>query len=127
MNEYRKRLLADFGVTQSEESISYAGWYNVSMHPDLTDEFIREFSDKIIWNVLCLSRAVLSDTIVCEFNHFINFHAYFYHKKANYELIKQYILKTDYRKVENFKSTHLTNTQKQSIQKILNLKYLFKE
>jgi hypothetical protein len=124
MNEYRQRLLNEHCITLFEEQLTQYRWYIICRNTRLSKEFIREFYDKLDWGTICMFQT-LSDETIFEFKNNINFNTYFIHKTVEYKIIKRYISKTYFRNVENFKSEHLTDFQKQVIQKMLDLKYLF--
>ena len=126
MNEYRQKLLENLGVEKTEKELRPRFWFTISMVPNIGDEFIREFADKLDWpNVSRIQK--LSDDLIYELKHYINWNNYFIYNEANFSIIKQFILKTNFRKLDNFKSSHLTNSQKQEIRKLLDFKFIFEK
>ena len=125
MNGRRKNLLRSLGI-DTQNKLTPLSWYNISLSKDLTEEFIREFADKLHWDAILLHYP-MSVELTYEFNRYINWESYFILINADFSIMKQFILKTKFRSVDNFKTLHLSSSQKQDIQKLLDLKYMFKK
>jgi hypothetical protein len=99
-------------------------WMEISFSQVLSEDFIKKFSGKVNWTEIS-SHQIMSSDFIFKNSNKINFAVYFNYQKANFDIIKKYIHKTTHKDIQDFKSKHLTEVQKQEIQKILDLKYLF--
>jgi hypothetical protein len=126
MNELRQNLLRSLGIDIPENKLTLLSWYNISLSKNLTEELIREFADKLHWDAILL-HFPLSVELTYEFNQHINWETYFLLISADFSIMKQFILKTSFRSINGFKTSHLTDSQKQDIQKLFDLKYMFKK
>jgi hypothetical protein len=52
---------------------------------------------------------------------------YFYHQYASFEIMKTFISKTSFLKMEQFNSKHLNELERKEIKRILKFKYLFEK
>ena len=66
MTELREQLLKSVGVKKSEQELHFCDWDAISRIYYLTDEFIREFQDKVSWSNLS-EHQKLSESIMREF------------------------------------------------------------
>jgi hypothetical protein len=99
-------------------------WGYISFRQILSEDFMKKFTDKVNWDNVS-SKQLMSNGFIHENSNKINFIIYFNYQKANFEIIKKYILKTTLTHIRSIRSDHLTEAQKQEIQRILDLKYLF--
>ena len=99
-------------------------WYNVSKHQKLSEDFIREFQPTIRW-VAVSEFQNLTDDFIIEFQDKILWDIYFQSQKASFNIMKKFLLKSNMKELVHFKSSHLTVEQKQAIEKMLKLKYMF--
>jgi predicted methyltransferase len=97
---------------------------SLSKNKKLTEKIIREFYTKLNWEQLSKSNR-LSDDLIRDFHHKINWNEYFYHHSASFSVMKKYISRTNYTNTIFFRVSHLEPIQREKIQEILNLKYLF--
>ena len=100
-------------------------WDYISYHQKLSENFIREFQDRVEWYSITKVQH-LSDNFIIEFREKINFELYFIYQEASFLIMKKFILKTSHRNTKEFKTSHLTDIQRKEIEKILSLKYTFK-
>ena len=99
-------------------------WFSFSLNENITEEIIQKFTDYVEWEEVS-KRQNLTNLFVTENKDKVHWNRYFVYQKADFEMYKKFITKTTYKKVEEFKNAHLSRLQKQEIQKILDLKYLF--
>ena len=78
----------------------------------------------VVWSAISKKQNLSTDFLI-EFQDEINWPAYFYSQQAEYNIMKSFILKTEYTDIKFIKTNYLTNNQKKSIQKMLDLKHLF--
>jgi hypothetical protein len=124
LGDRRHKLLKEISFTK-EESISNTGWSTISAHPNLSEEFIREFSDKLDWMVLS-QKQKFTDEFILEFKHLVDLEFCFIFNKVRFSIIKKYIPKTTFRCIYDFNSSHLSDIQKKEIQRLIDFKKLFK-
>jgi hypothetical protein len=91
----------------------------------LSEEFIEKHSDNLTWEMISAYQN-LSDEFLIKHKEKINWIWYFTDKQASYEITKKFITKTHSRSTDHFNSSGLTQIQKNEINKLLNLKYMFK-
>jgi hypothetical protein len=103
MNSYREKLLKDIGIEINESELKFIDWLDISRYSVLSDEFLLEFKYLIFWT------------------------HYFKNKPVSYEVMKSTIFLSSHLKINNFRTEHLSNSQQESIQKILDLKNVFKK
>jgi hypothetical protein len=114
-----KALSEDF-IREFQEFVDFYSLYN----NNLSEGFIREFQDRLNW-IDITENQNLSDDFIIEFKNKVDWYRLFSYRKASFPIIKQFILKSKFRNIDDFKSSHLTVLQRQEIQKILDLKYMF--
>jgi hypothetical protein len=147
MDNYRESLLRGIDVNKSENELRLGSWYNISTYHNLSEEFIKEFKDKVFWKSISKNQ-ILSESFIREFKDnvswweisrkyvflidFLNefkekiiWNMYFETHKIEFTTMKRFISKSNYTNVNQFNTTHLTEYQKTEIQKIINLKYIF--
>ena len=147
MNEYRTKLLKENRILTIENKMTRNEWRVICANLPLTDEFIiefqssinwlhlsaneylsekmiRKFYNKVDWYFLSKNR-VLSDDCCRDFKHLIHWDAYFYFQESSYPILKDFLCKTNYKNIYDFKHSHLTIEQIQNIRKTLELKSLF--
>jgi hypothetical protein len=129
------------------EFSGYLNWSAICIYQELSEDFIREFKDKVYWysifknqnlsrgfiydflpkvNWLAISSSKhLTDDLIIEFQDKISWELHFIHRESSFNIIKKFILKTDFKKLENFQTSHLTSEQKLAIEKMFKLKYMF--
>jgi hypothetical protein len=103
MNPYREKLLKDIGINKKESELKFVEWFDISRYSNLSDEFLLEFKNRIFWT------------------------HYFKNKPVSYEVMKSTIFLSSHSEIKNFRIEHLSNSQQESIQKILDLKNIFKK
>ena len=145
MNNYRQNLLKEMNVFEPENKILSSYWYHLSGNRKLSEKFMREFKDELYWKPISRKQVLsedfirefkdyidwqyasycqnLSTAFLIEFKKEIHWNDYFYELEIEFEFMKQYILKSNFTDIYQFKSNHLNDAQKQEIQKLLNLKY----
>ena len=99
-------------------------WYSVFKNQKLSREFIYEFMSKIDWFAISRSKNI-TDELLIEFQDKISWELHFIYREASFNIIKKFILKTDFYELDNFKTSHLTDEQKIAIEKMFKLKYMF--
>ena len=125
MNERRQNLLKILGTHLIEDKMTSLSWYKISLSKQLTDDVIREFADKLHWDAVLLHYP-LSNELTREFQKYIDWEHYFVLINADFSIMKEFILKTEFDSTEQFKTSHLTEFQIAEIQKLFDYKYLFK-
>jgi hypothetical protein len=125
MSERRQNLLRILDRELIEGKMTSLSWYKISFSKHLTDDVIREFADKLDWDALLLHYP-FSNELTREFQKYIDWEHYFILINADFSIIKQFILKTEFDSTKQFKTSHLTEYQIVEIQKIFDFKYLFK-
>jgi hypothetical protein len=123
MNEYRRKLLNEIGINNSE---LYADWFKISRSGKLSEEFIREFKDIINWGNLCVNQ-VLSDDFLIEFQDNINWTTYFMNVDSSFFIMKKFLLKSYPVHSGYFKTSHFNEYQINELQRILDLHNIFKK
>ena len=126
MNEYRECLLKEVGYEGGEDSMVTDDWFNLSFNGKLSTKFIYEFEEDLSWYHISMNNNVTED-VLREFNDRINWYCYFEECESSFSIIKSYITKTKFRTIDDFFTAHLSILQKQEIQRVLDLKYLFKK
>ena len=137
----------------SEEFIrefqKYLDWVHISKFQKLSIDFIREFIDKISWHFIWRYQVLpedfirefelevrwtdvskfqqLTDDFIIEFKDKIRLKEYFYNQEASFYIMKKFVLFTNLKTIKNIKTSRLTNNQKQTIHKMLTLKYMFED
>ena len=101
-------------------------WNFISLNRNLTEDFIREFQELFNW-IFVVRYQKMSDSFVIEFNEIIDFNDYFLFHDATFPIMKKFIFKTKYHELKQFKTTHLNEEQEQEIQRLLDLKYMFRK
>jgi hypothetical protein len=124
MNDYRQKLLSSIGRNVSEDTISTMDWYLTSRYTSLTEEFIREFADKLDWTEIS-RKYEFCDKILIEFKNRILWDTYLIYRSVGFSILKEVILKSKFRSVYLIFPGPTTDEQKKEIQKILDLKYMF--
>ena len=122
MTKYRQKLLHEHFIIQTEEQLTSDDWLDISLNRILTEEFIREFKNYVKWKYICRSQQ-LSLEFLKEFKNKIDWNDYFLYKKAEFPIIKHFFLRSKHKKTDFLYMEHLTEPQKEEIQKLLNLKY----
>ena len=120
----RQRLLREVGIKINEPDMENYDWDVLSKEATLSAEFIREFKDKLNWFRLSIYQD-FSEPSLREFKDYILWNNYFFRQKVSYQIIKQFIIKTNFRELSEFYTSHLNDTEKKEIEKLLNLKYMF--
>ena len=104
----------------------YVFWDYICKYQKLSEGFIREHQDKVDWdNISCYQK--LPDDFLLEFNKMINWHCYFSTQVASYLIMRKFILKSYCDNIEHINNSKLNNAQKQEIDKLLSLKYIFEK
>ena len=125
MNEYRKKLLSGLHIKDTEYDLEDINWGTISRYAILSEEFIREFQNEVDW--IWISRLqLLSDEFLLEFKDKIDWHQYFYNDNVSYLMTKKFLIRTGHKDLSYSSFSRLSKTQKQEIQKILDVKYMFK-
>jgi hypothetical protein len=125
VNEYRQELLAKIGINKQESELKSSFWPFISKVPNLGELFIREFANKLDWNNVSSIQSFSNDFLL-EFGSSIVWDNYFLYNSVDYLIIKKFLPKTKFHLLNDFESSHLTDVQKQEIQRLLNVKNLFK-
>jgi hypothetical protein len=147
MDNYRESLLRGIDVNKSENELRLGSWYNISTYHNLSEEFIKEFKDKVFWKSISKNQ-ILSESFIREFENrvswieisrrfvfsfdFLNefkekiiWDKYLETHKIEFTTMKRFISKSGYTNINQFNTTHLTEYQKNEIKKIINLKNIF--
>ena len=117
---YYQEISEDF-ICEFQDKVD---WSHISFRQSLSEDFMKKFSHKINWNKIS-SKQIMFNDFILENSDKIDFNIYFVYQQANFEIMKKFILKSTHKYVQYFKLEHLTKEQKQEIQRILDLKYLF--
>jgi hypothetical protein len=123
-NSYREKLLNDIGVKTPESDLNEKDWMHFSRNKYLGEEFIREFQDFVSWGNICIIHN-FTDDFLYEFKHKVDWNVYFRYQKTSAAVMKKFILKSNIEDVSKTVNALLTVAQKQEIQKMLDIKYLF--
>jgi hypothetical protein len=116
------QLLSEASIRKFQ---SFLSWNLVSLFQKLSEEFIREFQDKVSWADISAKQKMSKDFVI-DFKDKIIWNTYFHYQDADFSILKKYCTKTFYRRVDSFYTKHLTESQIDEIQKLLDIKYLFK-
>ena len=98
-------------------------WEFLSIFQKLSEKFIRKFQDKVKWNSISANQK-LTGPFIIEFENKMIWNIYFCHQKADFLIMKKFILKSNLKNMNNFETEHLSTTQKQQIQRLLDTKYV---
>ena len=101
-------------------------WIRICANQKLSNEFIREMHDKVHWLSLC-DKQDLPDDMLMEFQHHIRWEEFFHYRAASYPILKKFIAKTSFLNMNEFETKHLSAIQYKEIEKILTLKNIFAE
>ena len=148
MNDYRQKLLAEKNIVIPENEITpkewssisksrltedfirefqnQVDWVYISSYQRLSEDFIREFEHKVDWVRISIHQ-ILSDEFILEFRDSMDWDRYLFYQEASFSIIKKFIFKTEYAHIDKIKHSHLSDVQKQEIEKMLALKYMFKK
>ena len=118
-----KQLLSESFIREYQIMVD---WKFIMERQKLSYEFIHEFENNIDWAWVS-EYGKSSIDFLLEFQNRIDWEIYFSRQSACYQIIKQFIFKTSHRSVRSIKTFHLTTNQKNEIEKLLRLKYLFAE
>jgi hypothetical protein len=99
-------------------------WVRISKSQKLSESFICEFKDKVDWMYIS-GYQTLSDDFLNKYKKNIDWEFYFYQNAANYLILKRFISKTTYRHIVQFNTELLSESQKKDIKKILSIKNMF--
>jgi hypothetical protein len=116
----RKKLSQNF----IREFRNKVDWEYVSEYQTLDEEFIREFQDKVHWGYISYVYH-LTDEFLLEFKNDIWWSLYLSHQEASFSIMKKFMLKTEIKDISNIKTNHLNQVQKTEIKKLLSFKTLF--
>jgi hypothetical protein len=106
-------------------------WTDLSDHQILSEDFIRRNKDKLDWNSLIRFQN-LSDSFLIENSKTINWNDYFFNKEdISYKILKKFIGKVDFSQKDKsyyfeINLYYLNVEQRKEIQKLIELKDLFK-
>ena len=126
MNEYRQKLLKEIGIKISESNLSYEDWLIISSNGKLSEEFMREFKQKIHWRVTYIHQT-LSDDFLIELQDTMNWSYYFILAKPSFTIAKKFITKTNPRYFDSFNLSHFDDIQINKLQRILDVKNVFQK
>jgi hypothetical protein len=107
-----------------EDTISTRQWFLTSRYTPLTEEFIREFADKLDWAEIS-RKYEFCDNFLIEFKNHILWDTFLIYRPVGFSILKEVILKTKFRSIDLIFPGPTTDEQKKEIQKILDLKYMF--
>ena len=99
-------------------------WDWISKNQNLSESFIREFNHKVEWHNISRYQ-ILSDGFLIEFNEEIYWNGYMTSRCASFPIMKKFIFKTNYTYIDEIKHSHLSAKQKNDIEKMLALRYMF--
>jgi hypothetical protein len=105
-------------------NIHKINWREVSNNHCISEEFIRDFQDKVFWPFIS-KRNSYSIDFLNEFHQKIDWNVFFQFQD-NFSIMKKFIVNTTFKSVDEFYTVHLSTSQKNDLQKILNMKNLFK-
>ena len=126
MNEYRQKLLKEIGIKISESNLSYEDWLIISSNGKLSEEFMREFKQKIHWRVTYIHQTI-SDDFLIELQDTMNWSYYFILAKPSFTIAKKFITKTNPRYFDSFNLSHFDDIQINKLQRILDVKNVFQK
>ena len=132
MNISCNKTLTEDIIREYENEIN---WNIISFSNVLSEDSIREFEDKVTWPNVS-EREFLSEDFIREFSHKlldfffffqdkINWNYYFLFQTAEVKIIKKFVTKTVFTRVEEIMCAHLNEQEKLEIQKMMALKNLF--
>jgi hypothetical protein len=85
---------------------------------------MRKFENKLDWE--SISHFIhLPNELILEFRKNIDWMELFSQHNIDFDIMKKFINKTQFENIEEFNTEHLSEDQKNRIQKILDIKYLF--
>ena len=124
MSNYRQRLLANIGITTPEAHLRPAAWPTISASSRLNEVFICEFANKLDWLVVSRCQP-MSNGLIHKFKDRIDWRVYFTYNMADFSIMKQFVFKSNLCSIEQLKTSHLSDVEKQEIQRLLELKFMF--
>jgi hypothetical protein len=149
MENKRETLLKGIGITKPEYEIKRNEWAEICIYKKLTENFIREFQNEVVWSSISKNQLIsenfirefennvywiyiskyqrMSDDFMSEFEHKINWRFTLAFQKVNFNIIKKMMLKINYTEIGQFETSHLRETEKNELTKILKLKNMFVE
>ena len=115
-----QQLSEDF-IREFKENVY---WYSIFKNQKLSKKFIYEFQPKVNWFAISCSQHITDDFLI-EFQDNIYWESYFVQHKASFNIIKKFILKSYFLKLDDLDVSHLTIVLKKKIKKMFKLKYMF--
>ena len=96
----------------------------ISQNQTLSEKFIREFQNDLDWYWIS-KKQNLSDNFIVEFEEKMNWVGYFLSQKPSYIFLKKYIYKPQFINIVDVNKEHLNQYQKNELEKLWALKYMF--
>ena len=118
----RQKYLSEDFIREYQDKIK---WQWIGYFVELSEDFIREFQDKLNWHDITLTKK-LSDDFLFEFQNKIVWNLRFNSHDVSFPIMKKFILKTEHTHIDEFRTNYLTKSQKKEIERILSLKSIFK-
>ena len=106
------------------ENVVNVCWEYICIHQKLSENFLREFQDRVYWGIIS-SQYKLTDEFLIEFKDMVNWEYYFRFQEPSFYITKKIISKSDDIRIKNIKTSHFNEIQKQEIEKLLAIKYMF--
>jgi hypothetical protein len=103
----------------------FVSWYYLSRYQNLSEEFICEFIDIIDWRFVSRFQN-LSEDFIFKYKDKIRWESYFEREKVSFQIIKKFIVNTNYKDVSEIYNCHLNNEERIEIEKLIRLKNMFK-
>ena len=106
MSEIRQKLLKEIGINKVSSNLTVNDWTIISHHHKLSEEFIREFQNKVEWHYISRFQPI-SENFISEFKHFVDWYIISENNSLSVEFIRKhqnelrwYVL-TRYRKLSD--------------------------
>jgi hypothetical protein len=89
MKKYRQQLLNTSGIVCDEHLWEISDWRYISEKSILSEEFIREFKDDVIWYLISKNQK-LSEDFIREFEDFVDWDYISMHQKLSEDFIREF-------------------------------------
>ena len=118
----KEQILSEDFIQEFADKVD---WVAISSYQSLSEQFIIKNKDKVKWYFISKNQN-LSDNFLIEYKKNIDWNWYFYNQEASYPIIQKFILKSTFKSLGDFKTSHLTKLEKQNVEKLFKLNTLFK-
>jgi hypothetical protein len=114
-----RSVLSEYIIEKYKDKIN---WHNISTYQVLSENFIKKYKKFVDWKSLSKKDKEYTETFLIEFQNEMNFNLYFNSYESSYKIIKKFITKMDMKSICDIRHLHLTEKEKQDIQKMIVLK-----